>query len=77
MTENDIKTIIYGSIRELTRDRKYYYDSSYRPHFTEDGLKVVTEMLNLYAEKIQQAIKENDEARAKDMVFNTLKGENK
>jgi hypothetical protein len=77
VTEQDIKNLLYGSIREITRDRRYYYDSSYRPHFTEDGVRVVGEMLNLYAEKIQQAIKEADEQRSKDMVMNALKEETK
>jgi hypothetical protein len=73
VTENDIKNLLYGSIRELTKDRRYYYDSSYKPHWTEDGKQVVAELMDLYAEKIQTAIKQADEQRAKDMVFNTLK----
>lgn len=72
MTENDIKDLLYGSIRELTKSRKYYYDSLYKPHWTEEGKKVVGELLDLYAEKITIAIKEADEQRAKDLVFNTL-----
>lgn len=76
MSEEDIKTILYGSIRELTQNRKYFYDSSYRPHWTEEGKKVVGEMLDMYAEKINIAIKQADEQRAKDIVFNTLKQEN-
>lgn len=75
MTEIDIKNVLYGSIRELTRNRTYYYDSSYRPHWTEEGKRVVGEMLDLYAEKIVQAIKEDDEARSKEMVMNALKEE--
>ena len=77
MTEADIKNLLYGSIRELTRNRTYYYDSSYRPHWTEDGKRVIGDLMDLYAEKIQVAIKEADEQRSKDMVMNTLKGENK
>lgn len=75
LTENDIKEVLYGSIRELTRNRRYYYDG-YRSHFTEEGKKVVNELLDLYAEKLGVAIKEADEQRAKDMVFNELKKEN-
>jgi hypothetical protein len=75
LTEVDIKNLLYGSIRELTKDKRYYYDSAYRPHWTEDGKKVVNELMDLYAEKIQTAIKQADEQRAKDMVFNTLKQE--
>jgi predicted transcriptional regulator len=75
MTENDIKNLLYGSIRELTKSRTYYYDSSYKPHWTEEGKKVINELMDLYAEKINTAIKQADEQRAKDMVFNTLKEE--
>lgn len=74
MTEEDIKNLLYGSIRELTRTRSYYYNG-YRSHFTDEGKKVISEMMDLYAEKINTAIKEADEARSKEMVFNTLKGE--
>lgn len=77
VTEQDIKNLMYGSIRELTRNRSYYYDSSYRPHWTEEGKKVVGEMLDLYAEKITQAIKEEDDRRSKEMVMNALKEESK
>lgn len=75
VTENDIKNIFYGSIRELTKERTYYYKSSYKPHFTDEGKKVVMDMLDLYAEKIQQAIEAADDQRAKDMVMKTLKGD--
>ena len=74
MTEADIKNLMYGSIRELTKTRTYYYNG-YRSHFTDEGKRVISEMMDLYAEKISKAIEEADEARAKDMVFKTLKGE--
>ena len=74
MTEDDIKNLMYGSIRELTKTRTYYYNG-YRSHFTDEGKRVISEMMDLYAEKISKAIEEADEARAKDMVFKTLKGE--
>jgi hypothetical protein len=76
VTENDIKNILYGSIRELTRNRTYYYNG-YQSHFTEEGKRVVNEMLDLYAEKIDKAIKQADEERSKEMVMNALKEENK
>jgi hypothetical protein len=75
LTEHDVKNLLYGSIRELTRNRTYYYDSAFRPHWTEEGKKVIGELMDLYADKIQTAIKEADDQRAKDMVFNTLKQE--
>jgi hypothetical protein len=55
LTENDIKTILYGGIKELTQNSKYYY-SGYRSHFTEEGKKVLIEMIDLYAAEIEKAI---------------------
>jgi len=76
LTENDIKNIMYGAIREMTRDRRYFY-AGYNSHFTDEGKRLMAEMMDLYAEKIDKAIKEADDARAKQMVFDTLKGEDK
>jgi hypothetical protein len=77
MTEHDIKNVLYGAIREMTRDRKYYYPSSYRPHFTDEGHALIKDMMDLYAEKIHIAIQEANDQRAKEMVFNQLKEDNK
>jgi len=74
MTEDDIKNAIYGSMRELTKDRKYYYNG-YRPHWTEEGLKVIGEIVNLYGEKIVEAIRADDETRSKQILLKGLKGE--
>ena len=71
MNEDDIKNVLYGSIRELTKNQKYYYDG-YRSHWTEEGRKVIADMLDLYAEKIIAAIKDADEQRSKDMVMREL-----
>lgn len=72
MTEHDIKNVLYGSVRELTLNRHYFYNG-YKPHFTEEGRRVLSDMLDLYAEKIQEAIKNADDQRAKDMVMKELK----
>lgn len=74
MTEHDIKNALYGTIREFTKDRKYYYNG-YRGHFTEEGLKVIGEVVNLYGEKIQEAIRSDDEVRSKEILLKGLKGE--
>ena len=76
LTEQDIKNVMYGSIKELTQNRHYFYNG-YKSHWTEEGKKVIGEMLDMYAEKIQEAIKNADDKRAKDMVFNSLKEESK
>ena len=72
MTETDIKNVLYGSVRELTLNKQYFY-SGYKPHFTEEGRRVMADMLDLYAEKIQEAINVADEQRAKDLVIKELK----
>lgn len=74
MTESDIKTLMYGSIRELTQNRNYFYNG-YKGHYTEEGKRLINEMLDLYGEKILEAIKVADEQRSKDLVMKTLKGE--
>ena len=76
MTEKDIKTILYGGIKELTQNSKYYY-SGYRSHFTEEGKKVLIEMIDLYAAEIEKTISKADEERSKAMVINALKGDSK
>lgn len=72
MTEEDLKNIIYGSVRELVLNRKYFY-SGYQSHFTEEGRRVLNEMLDLYAPKIESAIRQADDQRARDMVMKELK----
>ena len=72
LTEEDLKHIIYGSVRELVKNRQYFY-SGYQSHFTEEGRQVLGEMLNLYAVKIEEAIDAADEQRAKDLVIKELK----
>jgi hypothetical protein len=74
MTENDLKNVIYGGIRELLKDRNYYYDG-YKGHWTEDGKRVIVDMMDIYAEKIIEAVRHADEQRSKDLVIKGLKGE--
>jgi hypothetical protein len=72
LTEEDLKNIIYGSVRELVLNKKYFY-SGYQSHFTEEGRRVLNEMLDLYAPKIESAIRQADDQRARDMVMKELK----
>jgi len=74
MTEEDVKHIIYGIIRELTQHNRYF-DSGYRCHFTEEGKKVIIASLDMYAPHILDAISHDDIARSKQIVLKGLKGE--
>lgn len=76
LTEQDIKNIMYGTVKELSQNRNYFYNG-YRSHWTDEGKRVIGEMMDLYADKIQEAIREADDIRAREMVFNSLKEENK
>ena len=73
MTEEDIKNMLYGSVRELTRDRKYFYNGIIKSEFTDHGKEVINKMLDMYAPVIVEAIKEEDLARSKELVMKTLK----
>lgn len=75
LTEEDIKNVLYGSIREITKNRNYFY-RGYHSHFTEEGYQLLKEMMDLYGEKIQSAIQNDDEARSKELVLKELKKEN-
>jgi hypothetical protein len=71
MTETDIKNVMYGSIRELVQNRNYFYDG-YRPRWTDEGKRLLLEMMDMYASKILESIKEDDEQRSRDLVLKDL-----
>ena len=73
MTEEDIKNLIYGAIRELTRDRKYFYNGILKSEFTDRGKEVICGMLDMYAEQIHEAIEVDDLQRSKDLLMKKLK----
>jgi citrate lyase gamma subunit len=74
MTEEDIKHLLYGSIKELMKDRKYFYDGIITKNFTDEGKKVINEVLDMYSIKISKAQSEADDKRAKNLVIKELKG---
>lgn len=73
MTEEDIKNMLYGAIRELTRDRKYFYNGILKASFTERGKEVICGMLDMYAGQIHEAIEADDLQRSKELVLKKLK----
>lgn len=76
MTEEDIKNLLYGAVRELTRNRKYFYKGIFKAEFTEHGKEVICSMLDMYAGQIHEAIEADDLARSKDLVMKKLKETN-
>jgi len=75
MNEEDIKNAMYGSVKELMKSNKYFYAGIMRQEFTEEGKKVISDLINMYAPKILEAQKVTDDTRAKELVVKGLKGE--
>lgn len=76
MKKDTLKDILYGSICEMTRNRELYYRSSVGSkycHWTEQGREDLFELLEEYTKKMIDVEQEIDEARAKQMTFETLK----
>jgi hypothetical protein len=73
-----IKELIYGSIKELSRNRKYYYYSSVGSnysHWTEEGKIVLSDFMNLMVHKLHESEENELDKRARALVINGLKGE--
>ncbi len=77
MDKTAIKHMMYGGIKELMSDRKYYYTSStgrHFSHFTDEGKVAVQEFVTEIAAYITEAENKELDQRAKDMVLKELKG---
>ena len=78
MDSESIKELMYGSIKELSRNRKYYYHSTVGinySHWTEEGVKALSDFMNLMAYKMHEAEEAELNKRAKELVVKGLKGE--
>ena len=78
MEKDAIKDMMFGGLTELMKNRKYYYYSSIGIgycHFTDDGVKVLAEYMNLMGAKLHEAEEAELNKRAKDLVIKGLKGE--
>jgi len=72
-----IKELLYGGISELMKNRRYYYQSSVGKTYnswTDDGQIAVHEFVSEITHFIIEADKKELDARAKEMVLETLKG---
>jgi hypothetical protein len=80
MDRGAIKDFLYGGLLEIMSNHQYYYKSGAGQgysHFTEEGEKALVEYMNLVSWKMIES--ENDElnARSKEIVLKTLKGDSK
>ena len=80
MDKGCLKDFIYGGLMEIMNNRQYYYKSSVGQgycHFTEEGEKALVEYMNLISWKMIEAENNELNARSKEMIMNTLKGDSK
>jgi hypothetical protein len=78
MNKGALKDFLYGGLLEIMNNRQYYYKSSSGQdysHFTEEGEQALVEYMNLVSWKMIET--ENDElnARSKEIILKTLKGD--
>ena len=72
-----IKDFVYGGIMELMRNRQYFYHSGVNSTYscwTDEGKQAVVEYMSLVAGKMMEAEQQELDARARELVVNSLKG---
>lgn len=77
MEKQAIKELMYGGIKEIMNNSRYYYRSSTGRQFssfTENGKTAVQEFVTEIAAYITDAENAELDQRAKDMVLKELKG---
>jgi hypothetical protein len=78
MEKQAIKEVMYGGLKEIMNNNRYYYRSSVGKNysnFTESGKQAVQEFVTDLAGHIIAAEDQELDQRAKDMIMKELKGE--
>ena len=76
MYTRNIEKMIIGSIKELLKDRQYFYHSTIGAdycHLTEEGREAVLDMINLLGPRLRMAMDQEDIERSKELVLKELK----
>jgi hypothetical protein len=77
MIRRDVEKMIVGSIKEIIRDRQYFYHSTVGPdycHLTDEGKDAIIDIVNILAPRLIKAEAEEDIERSKQLVLDQLKG---
>ena len=75
MRSKDAEKMIIGSIKELVKDRQYFYYSSVGPdycHLTEEGKSSLIDIINILGPRMLIAIEKEDIERSKQIVLSEL-----
>ena len=77
MRTKDVEKMMVGSIKEILKDRDYFYYSSVGPeycHLTDQGKKAILDIINVLGSRLAVAIEKEDIERSTQLVLNELKG---
>ena len=77
MLRRDAERMIIGSIKEIIKDRQYFYYSNVGPDYcylTEEGKSAIIDMINILGSRMLVAIEKEDIERSKQLVLDELKG---
>jgi hypothetical protein len=77
MLRRDVERMIVGSIKEILKDRQYFYYSTVGPdycHLTEEGKDAIIDVVNILGSRMLVAIEQEDIERSKQLVLDQLKG---
>lgn len=76
MFVRDVEKMIVGSLKEIVKDRAYFYHSTVGPeycHLTAEGITAVGEALNILLPRLIKAQELEDIERSKAIVLQELK----
>jgi hypothetical protein len=77
MLRRDVEKMIVGSIKELIKDKQYFYNSSVGPEYsrlTDEGNRTIIDIINILGPRLLKAETEEDIERSKELVLKELKG---
>lgn len=78
MKTQNLEKMLVGSVKEILKDRTYFYYSSIGPeycHLTDKGQEAVLEILNILGGKLRHAEAQEDIERSKELILQELKKE--
>jgi hypothetical protein len=77
MLRRDVERMIVGSIKEIIKDRQYFYHSTVGAdycHLTDEGNRAILDIVNILGPRLHKAEAEEDIERSKQLVLDQLKG---
>lgn len=76
MRSQDVEKMLVGSIKELLKDKRYFYYSNIGAeycHLTDEGKRAILDTVNLLGSRMVVALEKEDVERSKQLVLDELK----